>query len=97
MALCKGNQYSKHRYAIAPLACLHICASGGGCTLLLKGVYGRPAAIIYTITKRFHYPVSRDTLSSELLLIANYSPLLFRLPAYCQTPCYRLAENLEAN
>ena len=29
MALCKGNQYSKHRYASATLACLHICASGG--------------------------------------------------------------------
>jgi hypothetical protein len=31
----------------------------------------------------------------ELLLILNCSQLFFRLPAYCQTQCYRLAENLK--
>ena len=36
----------------------------------------------------------------ELSPILNCSPLFFRHPAYCQTPCYRLADDfkqIEAN
>ena len=80
MALCKGNQYSKHRYASATLACLHICASGG---LTCRDIFLEAALIyplfdikMYFLKKYFHGMaiIGSGTHKNPLVIYSTVEP-----------------------